>query len=74
MKLAGVDQVDHDVHRVREVLAGASGSLPAVVIRKQARLSHERTYAALVRMHGTGAARIVTEHKQQDAGREWELM
>jgi|GEM_PF-4723403 len=71
---ATVDVADWDVHRVRQVLSSAGRPLSAGEIRHRAGLSHERTYASLVRMYSGDAVRIVVDGCNQDHGREWELL
>jgi hypothetical protein len=68
------DATERDVHLVRRVLTRARGPLSAATIQARADLCHERTYAALVRMHDTDAARITIDGNNQDHGRAWELM
>lgn len=65
---------DWDVHLVRQVMVRAGRPLPATTIRARAELCHERTYAALVRMHDSEAARITINGNDRDHDRAWELM
>ncbi len=68
------DVTDWDVHLVRQVLVRAGRPLAATTIQARADLCHERTYAALARMESLEAVRILVDGRDQDHGREWELM